>query len=92
MFYSTFPIRDQAKKGKWNFQLAKVYTIGLLCFIFDEHKNDKDYFHHEIKLMDINKKEVFYDKLTYIYLELPKFTKNEDQLETKFKKQLLFYC
>ncbi|PCJ18957.1 MAG: hypothetical protein COB02_09495 [Candidatus Cloacimonadota bacterium] len=88
IFYSTFPIRDQAKKGKWNFKLAKVYTIGILGFIFDEHKDDKDYFHHEVKLMDIKKKEVFYDKLSYIYLELPKFTKKEEDLETKFEKWL----
>lgn len=30
--------------------------------------------------MDVNKKEVFYDKLTYIYLEMPKFRKTEDEL------------
>ncbi len=30
--------------------------------------------------MDINKKKVFYDKLTYIYLEMPKFKKTEDEL------------
>lgn len=30
--------------------------------------------------------KVFYDKLTFIYLELPKFTKTEDELETLFEK------
>jgi len=38
--------------------------------------------------MDVNKKEVFYDHLTYIYLEMPKFRKTEDQLETLFDKWL----
>jgi len=38
--------------------------------------------------MDVNTKEVFYDKLTYIYLEMPKFQKTEDELETMADKWL----
>ena len=38
--------------------------------------------------MDTRTKEVFYDKLTFIYLEMPKFTKTEDQLVTMFDKWL----
>ena len=41
-----------------------------------------------MKLMDVNKKEVFYDKLTYIYLEMPKFKKTEDELVTMADKWL----
>ena len=86
MFYSTFPIRDQAEKGNWNYQMKAVYTIGILNFSFDD--DDPEYFHHEVKLMDTRTKEVFYDKLTYIYLEMPKFTKTVDELENMFEKWL----
>lgn len=86
VYYSTFPIREQAKRGDWDFRLESVYTVGILNFVFDEDKNSKEYFHHEVKLMDVNTKKVFYDKLTFIYLELPKFTKTENELETLFDK------
>lgn len=86
IYYSTFPIQDQAPKGKWNFKLDKVYTIGILNFIFDD--KNTDYMHHEVKLMDINTKEVFFDKLTYIYLEMPKFRKTEGELVTILDKWL----
>lgn len=86
VYYSTFPIREQAKRGDWDYQLESVYTVGILNFVFDEDKDSKDYFHHEVKLMDVNTKKVFYDKLTFIYLELPKFTKTEHELETLFEK------
>ena len=86
VYYSTFPIREQAKRGDWDYRLESVYTVGILNFVFDEDKNSKDYFHHEVKLMDVNTKKVFYDKLTFIYLELPKFTKTEHELETLFEK------
>lgn len=33
-------------------------------------------------------KEVFYDKLTFIYLEMPKFNKRENELRDMFDKWL----
>ncbi len=88
VYYSTFPIQQQAEKGEWNFQLKAVYTIGILDFVFDEDKSDNDVFHHEVKMVDIKTQKIFYDKLTYIYLEMPKFNKSEDELETHFEKWL----
>ena len=41
-----------------------------------------------VKLVDVDDKHVFYDKLTFLYLEMPKFTKKEDELETMFDKWL----
>ncbi len=86
VFYSTFPIREQAKRGNWDYELKAVYTVGILNFVFDD--KDDEYFHHEVKLMDIYTKEVFYDKLTFVYLEMPKFNKREDELVTMFDKWL----
>ncbi len=86
VFYATFPIQEQAKRGEWDFELKAVYTIGILDFVFEENKDSTDYFHHEVKLMETKRKQVFYDKLTFIYLEMPKFNKTEDELETHFDK------
>lgn len=86
IFYSTFPIQEQAKRGKWDFQLNAVYTIGLLDFIFPEDQYNDEVMHHEIRLMDCATKRVFYDKLTFIYLEMPEFHKTEAELETNFDR------
>jgi len=86
VFYSTFPIQQQAKAGVWNFYLKAVYTVGILDFVFDEDKADNAVVHHEVKLVDRSTGTVFYDKLTFIYLELPKFTKTIDELEGDFDK------
>ena len=88
VYYASFPIRDQGLKGDWDYNLKAVYTVGILNFVFNESKDDKDYYHSEVKLMDIQKKTVFYDKLTFIYLEMPKFNKAIDELETRFEKWL----
>ena len=38
--------------------------------------------------MDLYTHKVFYDKLTFVYLEMPKFNKTEDELESMFDKWL----
>ena len=87
VFYSTFPIRDQAVRGNsWDYNLKTVYTIGILNFCFDD--TDPEYFHHEVKLIDTKTGKVFFDKLVYVYLEMPKFTKTETELTTLFDKWL----
>ena len=86
IYYASFPIQDQAPKGDWNYKLAPVYTIGILDFVFDEDKND-DAFLHIVELKDQDCK-VFYEKLKFIYLELPKFKKTIDQLNDHFDKWL----
>ncbi len=86
LYYSTFPIREQAKRANWNFELKSIYTIAILDFIFDEDKNDLKKFRYDVKLKDIETNNIFYDKLTFIYLEMPKFNKSVDELETRFDK------
>jgi len=86
IFYSTFPIQEQARNKDrfWNFELKAVYTIGILDFEFEE--SDPDKYRHDVQLTEQETKNVFYDKLNYIYLEMPKFQKTEKELETRFDK------
>ena len=90
VYYSTFPIQEQAMLGSWNYQLKAVYFVGILDFVFDENKDDEQVFHHEVKLIDTKTNKIFYDKLTFIYLEMPKFNKTEDELKSRFDKSFKF--
>jgi len=91
IYYSTFPIREQAEKGEWNYNLKVVYCIGILDFTFSDYENEpeKSEVVHTIKLKNQNGK-IFYDKLTYIYLEMPNFKKIEMELDTRLDKWLFF--
>lgn len=88
LFYASFPIQEQAQQGNWNFELKAIYSIGILDFVFDDDKDEKDKFFYKIKLTDIETCKVFYDKLTFVYLEMPKFNKPIEALESKFDKWL----
>ncbi|MCI5180073.1 MAG: Rpn family recombination-promoting nuclease/putative transposase [Candidatus Electrothrix sp. AW3_4] len=88
LYYSTFPIREQAERGDWSFKLKAVYTVALLDFVFDEDKDQPEKYRYDVKLSDIDTHKVFYDKLTFIYLEMPKFTKSLEELTTRFEQWL----
>jgi predicted transposase/invertase (TIGR01784 family) len=88
IYYSTYPIREQAPKGKWDYRLEDVYTVGILNFTFPDGEYSDDSMIHEIKLKDVEDNHVFYDKLTFVYLEMPKFNKKEEELVTMFDKWL----
>ena len=87
VFYSTFPIQEQAQRGDWDFKLKAVYTIGILDFCFDDNKKDETVV-SEVKLMDVKTNKIFYDKLSYIYLQMPNFTKKVSELKTQTDKWL----
>lgn len=91
IYYSTFPIQEQAEKGEWNYNLKAVYCIGILDFTFDDYESEpeRSEFLHTIKLKNQNG-SVFYDKLTYVYLEMPNFIKIESGLESRLDKWLYF--
>ena len=87
LYYSTFAIREQAPKGKdWDYHLEDVYTVGVLNFKFPGDEYPADSYRHEIKLKDVEDNHVFYPKLTFVYLEMPKFNMAEDELVTMFDK------
>ena len=88
IYYSTYPIREQAPKGKWDYRLEDVYTVGILNFTFPDDEYPSENMIHEIKLKDVEDNHVFYDKLTFVYLEMPKFNKKEEELVTMFDKWL----
>jgi len=91
IYYSTFPIRDQAEKGEWNYNLKAVYCVGILDFTFDDYESEPERSEvvHTIKLKNQNGK-TFYEKLTYIYLEMPNFKMVESELNSRLDQWLFF--
>ncbi|MDD2863521.1 MAG: Rpn family recombination-promoting nuclease/putative transposase [Methylococcales bacterium] len=88
LFYSTFPVREQSKKGAWDFRLVPVYFIAILDFTYDE-KEDERKFRRDVCLKDQDG-DVFYDKLHFKFLQMPLFNKQEHELETHFDKWVYF--
>jgi predicted transposase/invertase (TIGR01784 family) len=88
LYYATFPIQEQAKKGEWNYQLNSIFSIAITDFIFDDSEANKTKLLHDVRLIEKETQKVFYDKLRFIYLEIKKFDKKLEDIETHFEKWL----
>ena len=69
--------------------MKPVYFIAILDFNISSIDLGKDFL-HEVRLKD-EQNRVLYDKLSYTYIELPKFTKTQEELETRFDKWLYVF-
>ncbi len=88
LYYSTFAIQEQAQRGDWDYRLSTVYTIGILDFVMDEHETEVLY-HAQLKDQH---NRVFFDKLNFIYIILPRFNKQAHELKTLQDKWLYTFC
>jgi predicted transposase/invertase (TIGR01784 family) len=88
LYYATFPIQEQAKRGEWNYQLNSVFSIAITDFIFDDSEANKTKLLHDVRLIEKETQKVFYDKLRFIYVEIKKFDKKLEEIETHFEKWL----
>ena len=87
-YYSTFLVQEQARKGRWDFELTPIYFIGILDFSLPSF-DDEQYLHFG-QITDIYSKKVMYNKLNFIYIEMDKFKKSEAELANHLEYWLYF--
>ena len=88
LYYSSFAIREQGTKGSilkpWDYKLMPVYVVGILNFVMDEEDEEVI---TRVTLKDDRNRE-FNKNLQFIFIEMPKFTKEETELKTFLDKWL----
>ena len=88
LFYASYPIINQAQRGsEWDYRLSAVYIVAIMDFEFPENEASNSVLHH-VKLVELENNKVFYDKLAFVYAEMPKFVKKLDELKTNTDKWL----
>ncbi len=88
LFYVTFPIREQAQKGDWDFRLDPIYFVAILDFEYNEAEERRK-FRRDVALKDQDG-DIFFEKLQFKFLQMPLFTKQAHELETQFDKWCYF--
>jgi predicted transposase/invertase (TIGR01784 family) len=86
IFYASRAIDEQSIKGEWDYNWQAVYTIAMMDFTFSGMGYNK--VKSDVILFDQENQVKFTDKLRFIYLEMPKFNKTIDELETNYDKWL----
>ena len=88
IFHAMNTINSQAKSHEWHYEIDPVISISLLNFVHDSSTAHHDDYIQISQLTDTDTNKVFFDKLTFIGIELPKFKKTADELATRLDKWL----
>lgn len=88
VYYAASRLYDQAPKGKkdWDFELKEVYFIAIMDFNFVDTSPNK--YMHRVRLTEEETGYTFYNKLGFIFLELPNFNKEEKDINTEIERWL----
>jgi len=78
---------DQKGNKKWGYELKPVFSVNIINFLLvptdgEDSAHPVDKYVSYIQLFDRDTLEVFYRKLTFIFLELPYFTKELNELSS----------
>ena len=86
VFYTSGKLHEQGPKGKkdWDFKLQEVYFIGLMDFNFDNTPAGK--YLHRVRLAEEETGKNFYNKLGFIFIELPNFELTEKEIKTDLER------
>ena len=96
VFYLTIPIYEQAPKDQdWDYELQPVYSINITNFRMKNEESEEsgksrksrkteyaNTYISYIQLINRETHEIFYKKLTVVNIELPRFNKKENELQT----------
>ena len=91
LYYLSHSVVEQGIKGTWDYELAAVYGVFFLNFTLDEknrpnNNRNEGKFRRDIVLADRENGQVFNPKFRQIYIELPRFNKEEEECETDFER------
>ena len=92
LYYSTFPLQRQAPKGDWDFRLTPVYMVGILNFglvhnvreEMREKVQEMRVFRFELTETTVGERMT--DNLAFVFLEVERFGKSGDRLESMLDK------
>jgi predicted transposase/invertase (TIGR01784 family) len=88
IYYTASKLHEQGPKGKrnWDFKLKEVYFIAIMDFNFDNTQPGK--YLHYVRLAEEETGKTFYNKLGYIFVELPNFNIEEKDIKTDLERWL----
>ena len=89
IYYSTFQIQRQVEAGADTYDFLPVYVINILNFKMDGNKDQADV-KSVYRLYEETTQRLLTDRVTFIFIELPKFKKSIDELDGNVLEGMYF--
>ena len=89
IYYSTFQIQRQVEAGANNYDFLPVYVVNILDFKMDK-SSDNDEVKTVFRLYEESTHALLTNRITFIFIELPKFKKSIDELDGNVLEGMYF--
>jgi predicted transposase/invertase (TIGR01784 family) len=86
LFYACMAIANSGKKGNWDFDYPKIYSLSFLNFDLDFKNDDVVQY---ISLSNEEHPEIRYDYINMVFVRLPLFNKSLEECQT-LQDKLIF--
>lgn len=87
IYYVSQAVSRQGTKGEWDYNINSVYFVAFMNFKLECLKS----FRTDVQLKNTLTNETISDKIRFIYLQLPYFTKEEDECKTYFERWIYIF-
>ena len=89
LYYSTFQIQRQVEAGAEYYDFLPVYVVSILNFVMDDDPQSNAV-RTAYRLYEDNSHKLLTDRVTFIFIELPKFTKTVEELDGNILEGMYF--
>lgn len=89
IYYSTFQIQRQVKAGAEYYDFLLVYVVNILDFLMDENAGNPSV-KTVYRLHEEQTHNLLTDRVTFIFIELPKFRKTLEELDGNVLEGMYF--
>lgn len=89
LYYSMHQVLKQVESGQETYDFCQIYVISILDFTLKQNEGLTEV-KTVFRLMEEKYHRCLSNRLTYIFLELPKFKKREDQLDGNVLEGMYF--
>ena len=89
LYYSTFQIQRQVEAGAEYYDFLPVYVVSILDFKMDDDP-DAHAVRTTYRLYEEASHKLLTDRVTFIFIELPKFTKTVEELDGNILEGMYF--
>ena len=90
LYYATFPIQSQVERGNGEYTFCPVYVISIVNFCLSQLQKERAVLSN-FKFRD-EKGNLLSEKISLIFIELPKFTKSLEQLDQENVMECFYFC
>ena len=90
LYYSTFQIQRQVEAGAEEYDFLPVYVVNILDFQMDEAPSGSDKVKSVYRLYEECTHRLLTDRVTFIFIELPKFKKTLEELDGNILEGMYF--